>query len=324
MNINNFKKTAYNEPFILQRADPFVTRTPEGTYLFTASVPEYDRIALRAASTLDGLKDAEETVVWTKHEKGIMSQHIWAPEIHLIGGRWYIYFAASDVDDIWALRPYVLGCRGDDPMNDPWEELGQMQASSDDPFSFNDFSLDMTVFEVAGIWYCVWAEKVNIGKKISNLYIAELESPTRLKTSQVLLSAPDYDWERYEFWVNEGPGLLRHDGRVFLTYSASSTGMRYCVGLLSAKEGDDLTDPALWHKERYPVLQSDVEKGMIGPGHNSFTKLPDGTDVMIYHARQYDEIEGDPLYDPNRHAYRMRIEWDESTGYPVFDIGNNF
>lgn len=43
--------------------------------------------------------------------------------------------------------------------------------------------------------YVVWAEKVNKGKKISNLYIARLETPWKLATAQVLLASPDYDWE---------------------------------------------------------------------------------------------------------------------------------
>ena len=48
-----------------------------------------------------------------------------------------------------------------------------------------------------------------------------------------------------------------------------------------------------------------------------------GNDVMIYHARQYDEIIGDPLYDHNRHVYRMKIKWNSRTE-PVFNYGNNF
>ena len=104
-------------------------------------------------------------------------------------------------------------------------ELGQMQAADD--FSFKDFSLDMTVFQNRGIWYCVWAEKVSEGKKISNLYIAEMESPSKLSTPHVLLTSPDYDWERVDFWVNEGPALLRHDDMLYLTYSASATGECY-------------------------------------------------------------------------------------------------
>ena len=134
-------------------------------------------------------------------------------------------------------------------MEDEWEELGQMKAAETpepDKFSFQDFSLDMTVFPYREKWYCVWAEKVNIGKKISNLYIAEMEAPDRLLTAQVLLSAPDYDWERRGFWVNEGAAVLERDGRLFLTYSASSTGADYCMGMLRLRRGGDPLDPADW------------------------------------------------------------------------------
>lgn len=96
------------------------------------------------------------------------------------------------------------------------------------------------------------------------------------------------------------------------------------MGMLSIPEDGELLNPRAWKKSRLPIIQTDWEKGILGPGHNSFTKSDDGTeDIMIYHARQYDEITGDPLYDPNRHVHRMRIVWDEE-GCPVFDFKNNF
>jgi GH43 family beta-xylosidase len=313
--------TGYNTPFIEQRADPFVTRAADGTYYFTASVPAYDKIILRHADTLEGLRTAEEKTIWNKHESGDMSQHIWAPELHYVKGNWYVYFAGSRAEDIWRLRPYVLKCEGQDPMTDAWTEMGQIQRSDDDIYSFQSFSLDATILENKGELYYIWAEKVSVGVGISNLYIARMETPTKMATAQVLLTTPDYDWERVDIWVNEGPAILKHDGRIFMTFSASATGECYCIGMLSIGEDEDLLDPKAWKKERQPMLRSDREKGFYGPGHNSFTRLPDGTDVMVYHARTYLEIEGDPLYDPNRHAMAMKVEWDEK-GYPVFDYKN--
>lgn len=317
----NGKITEYNTPFIEQRADPYVYRHTDGTYYFTASVPAYDCIALRKAETLEQLQTAQETIVWTKHESGEMSKHVWAPELHYLFGKWYIYFAAGEKDDIWKIRPFVLECTGEDPMTDSWVEKGKMERSDDDIYSFEAFSLDGTVFENKGNYYYVWAEKVSVGIQISNLYIARMESATKLATAQVLLTTPDYDWERVDIWVNEGPAVIKRDGRIFLTYSASATGECYCMGMLSIDENEDLLDPRAWKKERKPVLCSDREKGFYGPGHNSFTKLPDGRDICVYHARTYLEIEGDPLYDPNRHTMLMEVKWNEQ-GYPVFDYAN--
>lgn len=310
----------YNEPWIVQRADPYVYRHTDGYYYFTASVPSYDCIALRRAKTLAELPQAEEIVVWRKHESGIMSEHIWAPELHYLDGKWYLYYAGGDKDDVWAIRPYVLECADEDPLTGKWVEKGKMRRAGEDEFSFEAFSLDATVFENKGNYYYIWAEKVGVGKQISNLYIAQMENPYTLKTVQVLLTTPDYDWERVGFWVNEGPAVIKRNGRIFVTYSASETGACYCMGMLSAEEDADLLDPCSWKKERYPVLESDESLEIYGPGHNSFTVDEEGNDVMVYHARKESVIEGNPLYNPNRHAMLMRVKWDEK-GYPVFAYG---
>jgi GH43 family beta-xylosidase len=306
----------YNEPWILQRADPYIYKHLDGKYYFTASVPAYDKIVLRCADTLVGIADAEEVTVWNKHESGIMSKHIWAPELHFLDGKWYIYFAGGERDDIWKIRPYALECTDENPVTGRWNELGMMQCADDDEFSFRAFSLDGTVFENKGERYYVWAEKVGVGKQISNLYISRMKTPNKLATVQVLLTTPDYDWERVGFWVNEGPAVIKRNGKIFLTYSASETGAPYCMGMLTADENSDLLDPLSWKKERYPVLKSDETIGIYGPGHNSFTVDENGNDILVYHARTESVIEGDPLYNPNRHTMLMKIKWENDR--PVF------
>ena len=62
-------------------------------------------------------------------------------------------------------------------------------------------------------------------------------------------------------------------------------------------------DPANWTKSPTPVFTSNDTTKQYGPGHNCFTVAEDGrTDVLVYHARQYKDIVGDPLNDPNRHT----------------------
>ncbi|HOO27978.1 MAG TPA: family 43 glycosylhydrolase [Lachnospiraceae bacterium] len=313
------KGLKYNKQWISQRADPYVYRHTDGTYYFTASVPAYDGIVLRKANSLAELETAEEVYIWHKHKTGSMSEHIWAPELHFLRGKWYIYFAASSVEDVWALRPYVLVCTGNDPMTDSWEEMGMMQPADEDEFSFRAFSLDATIFENRGEHYYIWAEKVGVGRQISNLYIAKMESPCKLKTVQVLLTTPDYDWERTGIWVNEGPAVIKHDGKIFVTYSASDTGNNYCIGMLTIEDDKDLLDPRQWKKERNPVLSSDEGKSIFGPGHNSFTIDEKKRDIMVYHARTEKETTGNPLYNPNRHTMLMEIKWNKEN-MPVFSF----
>ena len=319
MNQHHYKQTEWNDPFISQRADPFVTRDGN-TWYFTASVPEYDRIIIRSADSLIGLRTAMETVVWRAHGHGTMSKHIWAPELHKIDGRWYLYFAAGEKEDICKIRPWALRCEGDYPLDGPWTECGNIHRADGDDFSFTDFSLDMTTFTHKEKRYCVWAEKVSTGKKISNLYIAEMQDALTLKTPQMLLTSPTYAWERHGFWVNEGPAVIASDTKLILTYSASDTGPAYCMGMMWIDSGDDPMDISAWHKSSRPVLATNIERGLYGPGHNSFVCDQNGQVYMVYHARSYDGIIGDPLYDPNRHTYVMKLDFNN--GFPLIDLQN--
>ncbi len=91
----------FANPVVRQRADPHVFLHADGQYYFTATAPEYDRIELRRTRDLNKLATAETRVVWRKHASGPMSYHIWAPEIHWIDGKWYIYFTAGREDAHW-------------------------------------------------------------------------------------------------------------------------------------------------------------------------------------------------------------------------------
>ncbi|MBD2869431.1 glycoside hydrolase family 43 protein [Paenibacillus arenilitoris] len=303
----------YANPVIEQRADPWVYKHSDGHYYFTASVPEYDRIVLRRAATIQGLADAEEKVLWRRREAGEMSEHVWAPEIHYIEGRWYIYFAAGERDDIWKIRPFVLTCGAADPLAGQWAELGIMRKANPLSEAFTDFSLDMTTFEHRGSRYAIWAEKRD---HISNLYIDKLVNPWTIAGSEVMIATPEHPWERIGFWVNEGAAVLKRGGRIFVAYSASATDHHYCMGLLTISGNDDVMDAGAWSKSARPVFESSDETGQYGPGHNSFTQ-ENGNDVIVYHARPYKEIEGNPLYDPNRHARAQVFGWRED-GTPDF------
>ncbi|ULT57328.1 family 43 glycosylhydrolase [Neobacillus drentensis] len=305
---------SYTDPLIEKRADPQIFKHTDGYYYFTASVPEYDRIVLRRAKTIQGLATAEEKVIWTKHTSGAMGAHIWAPELHYIDGKWYIYFAAGSAENIWDIHPYVLECGDENPLTGTWTEKGMIKAPAGSK-AFTNFSLDSTTFENNGKRYLAWAQKDGGN---SNLYIAEMSNPWTITGNPVMISTPDYAWERQGYWVNEGPAVLKRNGKIFMTFSASATDANYCMGLLTASDTSDLLDPKSWKKSPEPVLKSDETTGLYGPGHNSFTVAEDGkTDILVYHARDYKEIQGDPLYDPNRHTRVKRITWN-ADGTPNF------
>lgn len=306
------QKIEFDNPIAEQRADPWVYKTDDGTYYLIATVPEYDRIVIRKANSINGLKDAEEKTVWHKHKKGVMASHIWAPELHRIDGKWYIYFAAGESEDIWNIRMYALSNEADDALEGEWKEEGRIMTEHD------SFSLDATTFEHNGKLYMIWAQNVLDEGHGTGLVLSEMKDPTTLTGKEVVITKPEYSWERVKYNVNEGPAVIKKDGRIFVSYSASATNHNYCMGLLWIDEDADLLDVNNWHKSAGPVFYSNPDFDRYGPGHNSFTVAEDGeTVVMIYHARDYREIEGEALDDPNRATRARVVEWTKS-GFPDF------
>lgn len=300
-------------PLIQQRADPHVFKHADGYYYLTATVPEYDRIVLRRSKTLAGFATATEQVIWRRHAHGEMAAHIWAPEIHFIDDKWYVYFTAGRSDDIWAIRLYVLENASADPTTGTWTEKGQLKTA------FESFSLDATTFEHRGQRYLVWTQRPLEPKDAgTDIYIARMRNPWTIELPQVSISSPTLEWEVRGHKVNEAPAVIVRNGRVFVAFSASATDANYCIGLLSASGDANLLDKASWMKAPQPLFASSDSTGQYGPGHNSFTIAEDGkTDVLVYHARNYKEIKGEPLHNPDRHTRVQQLEWN-ADGTPRF------
>ncbi len=307
------------KPLILQRADPHVYRHTDGFYYFTASVPEFDKVILRRSETIYGLASAEEKTVWVRHDTGILSKNIWAPEIHYLFGKWYIYFAAARNENgkkgHFDHRIYVLENESPNPLEGCFTEKGQVKTG------LETFSLDATTFMHHGIQYLVWAQRDPKIPGNSNLYIASMENPWTIAGAPVLLSKPEFDWECIGYLVNEGPAVLFHDGMINLTYSASATDHNYCMGLISIPQNADLLKPENWSKSPVPVMVTCEKEGIFGPGHNSFTTDSQGNDVLVYHARTTKELAGDPLGDPNRHTFVKPVMYGPDH-QPVFQDCN--
>jgi len=302
-----------DNPIVQQRADPFLDRdASSGCYHFTAPVPDFSALEIRSACRLQDLQQAEPVLVWQKKASGPMSANIWAPELHRIDQRWYLDFAAGDRERPFHIRMYVLSNDHADPKQGKWREEGQL------PTHIDSFALDATTFEHNGQRYLVWAQQDAAATYNSALWLAKMQSPTQIVPPVVKLTEPELDWEVQGYKVNEGPAVLIRHGRVLLTYSASATDHRYAMGMLWADANADLLDSASWHKGPSPVFATNAELKRFGPGHNSFVLAEDGkTDLMLYHSRDYQQLQGSALTDPNRHARIRLLGWD-AEGWPLF------
>lgn len=342
--------TEADEPLIEERADPFITyNEDDGYYYFTASYPMngggdkdgYDRLILRRAKTISGLADAEEVSIWDENmddgsgATGFDSygRFIWAPELHKIGGSWYFVSTAGDDPEggNFGIRPFMIKCNNPDDMMNPdsWGKPQRVKpVAGDEGRCMNAMSLDMTHFTAGGRDYLAWAD---VTQGDSSIYIATIDpsNPTQLTSKCSIITVPEYSWELVNNRVDEGPAVIQKDGKVYLAFSASGTGMEYCVGLLTGNADDDLTNPDNWEKTPYPILTSvDFDNEVSGPGHNSFSVDEYGNPVIVYHARPTKTHttgggvhNGDPLYDPCRHCYVKPVFFG-ADGAPILNLSD--
>ena len=74
--------------------DPYIIKH-KGVYYRVFTMDE-SRICMACSESLEGFKDAEIKTVFMPPEGSEYSKQIWAPELHIIDGKCYIYVTADD------------------------------------------------------------------------------------------------------------------------------------------------------------------------------------------------------------------------------------
>jgi len=278
-------RRTFTNPLFPSGADPWII-WKEGYYYYTNT--SGSRLLLRKAKNLDDLKLSVQKTIWTPPAGTSYSKEIWAPELHFIQGKWYMYFAADEGSNK-NHRMYVVENPSPDPMEGTWEFKGKVSDPSD------KWAIDGSVFEYSGKLYMIWSGWEGDVDGQQNIYIAGMKNPWTIEGERVRISAPEYGWEKIgdlnrqevpHVNVNEGPVALINKGKLFLVYSASGCWTdSYCLGMLIFTGKGSLLDPASWIKNPDPVFSQKPASGVYGPGHNSFFTSPDGTENWIlYHA----------------------------------------
>ena len=220
------------------------------------------------------------------------SADLWAPELHALYGRWFIYYAAGNPQlGNKSHRMYVLGGppAEQDPCHGPWDFLGPVRGMP------NTWAIDGTVFTLHNELFTVWSgwplNNLNDSDLYQQLFIMKLADPVTGASQPVMISQPDHPWEKChdqngEHGINEGPQFLVSPNGSWagIVYSCSGSWTNeYKMGVLHYRGGDPL-DPRAWHKEHQPLIQTAPGgRGPWGPGHGSFLNLG-GEVLSVYHA----------------------------------------
>ena len=259
------------------------------------------------------------------------TSHVWAPELHFIDGRWYVYYAAgrpsSESGSYKMQRTGVLRSKTNDPMGE-YEDMGMIYTG--DEYTDNViptventcYAIDMGVVNIAGKLYAVWSGTINKESGgDQRIYIAEMSTPWTICSNRIEISKPDQPWELIEpsAKVNEGPAFLQRGGKLFVVYSCNGSWTKYYrLAYLMLNIGDNPMNPANWKKSPHDVFyrcdDTVDEDGVNGVGHCSFTKSPDGTeDWIVYHVKNRNH----GSYETGRSTFIQRFTWN-TDGTPNF------
>lgn len=324
---NSAKKQTYTNPLRQNGARPWATFY-NNTYYYLQDAD--DKIVLWKTNDITDLKNAPHKIIWLPRDKD-SAHHLWAPELHRIDGKWYVYFAADD-GNTDNHQIYVIENSSNDPFEGEFTMKGRVKTDKED-----NWAIHPSVFEHNDELYMIWSgwQTRRIEAETQCIYIARMENPWTLATDRVLISKPEFEWERqwinpdgsktgYPIYVNEDPQCFytKDKDKILIYYSASGTWTPYySVGMLYADVNSNLLEPSSWSKSESPVFYQDPENQVFATGCPSFIPSPDGTETyFLYQARS---VEKEPYGSlpaesvDTRSPRLQKLEWGEN-GFPVF------
>ena len=270
----------YIKTDIIKIGDPFVLFDGEKYYMYATTSDKGFRVFVS-----DDLKDWADGGIALDMSDSWASDSFWAPEvIKRKDGKYLMHFTARKADN-QSLR---LGVAIADSPKGPFKEVKKAPM-----FDFGYAAIDGHVFvDDDGEAYFYYSrdcsENVVGGGHVSQIYVIKLnEELTETVGEPKLLLTPTYPYEHDGdgSWLwNEGPAMLKRDGKYFLFYSANFyASAKYCVCVaISDKPDGDFEKPAY-----NPILDSTMAKDFSGPGHNAFFTDKDGQLKTSFHIHTY-------------------------------------
>jgi beta-xylosidase len=200
----------------------------------------------------------------------------WAPEVTLAadGETYLMYFTArfalgaggtqciGVATSVQPVGPFVAA--GSEPLICPVGQGGAIDAAS---FVDDDNSR-----------YLLWKNDGNSGGGRTFIYLQPISADGLVLTGEAhaLISA-DQAWEGI---LVEGPTLWKDQGRYTLLYSANNyASPQYAVGVATA---DSIAGP--YEKASEPLLATDLEAGIVGPGGQDIVLGPHGDTWLLFHG----------------------------------------
>lgn len=277
--LNDTSDMFYKNPLeINQIGDPFVLKASNGKYY---CYPTSSNSGYKVWSSNNLVDWKDEGYAYKIGEKTWGGSDFWAPEVVEYQGKYYMYYTAR-----WQKNNSLrIGVAVSDNPTGPFKDVYDRPM-----FDFGYAAIDANVFmDEDGAKYLYFSrdcsENVVDGRHESHIYgILLNDDMVSVKGEPVLLTRPEQEWELAsgpEWLWNEGATVFKRNGIYYLMYSANCyDSSLYSIGYATAAH-------PLGPYKKYqhnPIVHTDWEE-ISGPGHNSITRSPDGSEwFIVYHT----------------------------------------
>lgn len=270
-----------NDLGVTDIGDPFVLKVaPDEYYMYCTSAPTTGYYCWKSS---DLVHWGDKKMCYVRKPDSWCTDCFWAPEVVARDGKYYMYYTAKNRND--SLR---IGLAVSDAPDGPFEDV-----KNEPLFDFGHAAIDANVFlDDDGKNYLYYSRDCSENRddymKKSEIYGVALSADLlSVEGEAVKLLTPEQRWEKApgDTWWNEGPEMLKHDGRYYMTYSANFfASPSYSLGYAVS----DSPLGVFVKAQENPLLTSGLRRDVSGTGHHSFTTSPDGTQIWaVYHSHTY-------------------------------------
>ncbi|MDQ0257245.1 GH43 family beta-xylosidase [Evansella vedderi] len=236
---------------------------------------------------------------------------LWAPEIIHENGTFYMYVTAALMNE-------------DGSENDAVRRIGV--ATSDNPLGpfklaaeplTDEWSIDAHPFkDEDGTYYLFYNVRNEYTRGPNGVIgtgnvVDRMVDLTTLSGNPTMVVKPEHLWEgnkEHSFFWNEGPFVLKRNGKYFQMYSAGffgddTYGVYYATS--DTPMGTEGMNDTSWKKWRGGEAILKTNEACLGPGHHVVVKGPNGIDdYIVYHGYE----PGEDV--PERRVRVGRFQWD--------------
>jgi GH43 family beta-xylosidase len=172
--------STFRNPVLNAAPDPWVIKNA-GEYFVTFTTGF--NITLMRTRNMSDLKNAMTKVIWTPPATGMNSKEIWAPELHRMDGKWYVYYAASDGNNE-NHKMWILENTSSDPFEGAWIDKGELELPDD------KWAIDGSPLELNGKYYYAWSGWEGDVNVRQDIYLAEMQDPLTVIGERVAIVKP--------------------------------------------------------------------------------------------------------------------------------------